>query len=403
MELEIQIAGESGAVVNVANGDSQVLLTVPQETETKIYKERSLVYPRLAGNQLGLYNFIDMEGSKKVKLDTFKTPEYNLKAREQACIWDPDKGMNKRSDSMTVDEFTYQGEMCNAEIWGKCWRKLLGRGNQINDIQATPGGLQLLMLAIDSVHKGIGNDIYLVADFGGHPLLNLADENEWWRLNKHMDAKKWARLMRQQTVTGGHVTTFEALKSENHDSWNIELNPDEFVNGKFTGDTFELFDTMIESETDVMSAFDGNKIISVHPAFFNRHKRLVKERYGGIDKVYDLHKTGTDGDPVPFQVNPKYIMEYDGYYIYNRPEWKWLSKVTGCEAYMAAMNAAGSLAIGYDVSLANQVTGMGMDITYHKTGRFAGRTEFNANFELGTGLLGAQEYGAYASLYKTPK
>ena len=403
MEFQIHLTGDDGDIVNLNNSASAAVLTVPQAVETRIFRERALTQPRLWGNQLGLYQFVDMKGRSKINMSSFKTPEYNLRDRIEACQWDPDKGMDKYTDTMETHGVEYQGEMCNAEIFGKCWRQLLGPGNKINDITGSDGAVKLLSMAIDNVHRGIGNDIYLLLDFGGHPLIDLADEQGWWKLNKRMDTKKWDRLKRQQGILGGHVAIYEGLKADNIDQFNVEINPDDCVNGQYIGDTFELFDDIISTQSDKLDAYSGDKIISVSSSIFNRHKRLTKDRFGGLKEAYNIFKYGTDGESIALPVDPRFVMDYDGFYIYNRPEWNWLSKVTGCEVYMAALNAKGSLGVGYDVSLADQGNGMGMDITYHRAGRFKGITEFNASFDLGAALLGGEDYAVYASLIKNPK
>ena len=283
------------------------------------------------------------------------------------------------------------------------WRSILGKGAGIYDINSTDKSRALLAKVIAKLHFGIGNDYYKVVEFSGHPMFQLADENEWWKLNPKMTYPRWKRILKQQSIgSGGHITIMDSLAStELKDNFNVEIREEDIDGKRYKGDAFQLFNRLTDQFPERLQYMEA-VVIMCTPGIFNRLKEQKSLRHRGIEQSYLIDTLGHDGSSNPIKLSAKNVLQIDGYYVVNKPEWLWMDSVCGTITHRIAAVAQGVLAIGYDVAPQEQDNGMGLDVEHVTRGRYKGKSYFSADFELGTTILGADDYVAHGSLILTP-
>jgi hypothetical protein len=398
LTLDIEGAGP----IELRVGDTGVILEIPSSTEHIFYRERALKYPRFWNNLLGLYQFVDMTGKSKMNISDFDAAQYNLREVKAGCIYEPTQGVRSNKTTVEAHDVQFQNEQCADAIWSAGWEGLLGKGLGRYDLQDNEMSRALISVAIDKQHGAIGNDYWKQIEFGGHPQIDLADTSGAWAdASEGLDYDEWQRLKRQQKVFGGHVTIMDALQTEGKlDNMTIPIHEKDTDGAKYTGDMFRTMDEARERLPQKLVLGDS-RIWKLTSSMFYRLRTQIKERHVGTVQAYHIETKGFDGEPRNIALDSRYVIEFDGDYVINCPEWGWLDGVCNTYSHRIGCFAPGTLIVPHDVSPNDQFTGMGMRVHYSYLPESFGKTFMWGAFKTGAALLGQKDYMAYGSLILT--
>jgi len=404
---EIQL-GAAGKLFFDNNPAGQVL-RIERSTTMYIFERATIINPAFSRNALGLYTLVPVGRDGEAVFGSFSTPEFNLRPRAKRCTWNPSTcGVNFGVERIPTCPLEYKRELCTDVLWDSCWEKLLGIGNGIYDWNSTQEAGLLLARAINKEMQGIGNDFWLLMTFGGHPYIEMANNEKWYRLCG-ISEEKWNCFYEMMMACGGHITIADHLKHvDKLSNFSYEI-PDEHISAdgtKFTGDSMDLFDHMKENapaelnNLSKLSISNGNLpvvgianqnmqlIMGVTESIFNRYKKQLRDRYTNIPEGFYLTVYGEDhGCSTCGNRRLKGVLEYDGCLIVCMHEWSTLDRMTCIKQHRAMLMAPQVLGIAYDVSPDQQFTGMGMKITRWNMDPHMGKTYMSATFRAGAAIL----------------
>lgn len=196
------------------------------------FESFSVKKPVMAQNKAGVYTFINLDRNPNATLIGFKRPKHLLRKRLNGCQWIPKGKLKMDLKEITTTPIEYQGQQCPDAFYGHCLEKIFGTGNEIRDFYATEEGRKLVDQFIGAIYDGLGNDFWMLAHFGDHPLIMQSDINEWWKTTNEEDADSWADFKDQMEATGGFITAADALKAKGWENMNCQIFNNE-VNGSF--------------------------------------------------------------------------------------------------------------------------------------------------------------------------
>lgn len=402
--------GENGFIANFERVGNNRYLTIPTEAAVRIFKAIAIMYPDIAGNQMGLYSFASIGRNRKAKFMSISTPSFLLKPRSKGCTWNPQNGRIKTNlTEIALCPVEYQGEECPDSVIGDCLEGILGVGNQIHDMNATPEGRQLMRLLMESIYQGLGNSFYSLAWYGQHPIIDESDENDWFTLPRD----EWADYKRNQSACVGFMTLLDHYKDVvGLPNLNVDISESDVDGDKYIGDGLALIDRVISGAKGQFSqmlrqkaALGQNPIIQVTNGVFDRIKDQLSTPLNGIPASYNFYITGVqsvqncpNGDCVQVANN---AIVYRGYTIYNNPVLSIFDDITGVISHRVIMSARGVFGLAYDVPELNQFNGMGLQVVQKLDAPDMGKTYMHTTFEVGTAILDT-EYVTMASLILSP-
>jgi len=399
--------GEMGSLFYGANQVGRTI-EIPRETTMYIFEKASIINPSLSSNALGLYTMVPVGRDGEAVFGYFGNPRFNLRKRSKRCAFNPSNcGMDFGIEKIPTCPLQLQNKFCVDMLWNTCWQKMLGIGSGIRDWNSTQEAGMMLAKLIDKIMLGVGNDVYDLITYGGHPYIQMANDKKWYKLCGISD-EKWECFYEMMMACGGHLTAIDTLKLvEKLPQLNVGFIKKSDTNGsKFVGDAMALFDAVKASAKPVLSQYqksmsmsemptivgaanpDGKLLMCVTQGIFDRYKEQLRQIYKGIDASYYLTLYGEDhgcGDCGNTRLRG--VLEYDGCLIVCKPEWSLLDDYTCVKSHRALLMAPGVLGIAYDVPLTEQRDGMGMSITNWTIDPHRGETFVSADFRIGAAIL----------------
>src|SRR5690606_31205744 len=148
----------------------------------------------LTGNYFGLYSYGSVGRAGKIRFARLEGPKHILSSRKNGCTWNPKGKITNDITDMMLCPVEYNGELCPDALWDSCWELILGTGNQVRDITATPEGRALFAEMLRLTYVGLGNSIYDLGWFGQHPAIEDADDNDTYTVSE----EEWEDFKDQQ-------------------------------------------------------------------------------------------------------------------------------------------------------------------------------------------------------------
>jgi len=404
--LELMV-GEFGTLFYGVNAVGRSI-EIPRSTTIQIFEKASIINPSLSSNALGLYTMVPVGRDGEAVFGYFGNPRFNLRARSKRCAFNQTScGMDFGIEKIPTCAIQLQNKFCVDMLWNTCWQKLLGIGSGVRDWNSTQEAAMLLAKLVNKIMQGVGNDVYDLITYGGHPYIQKAHEEEWYKLCG-ISKERWMCFYEMMMACGGHLTAIDTLKIVNKlPQLNTNYIKRSDVKGrKFIGDAMKLFDAIKDNATQKLNQFqkqmsmaempmivgsanpDGQLIMGVTQGIFDRYKEQIKQIFKGINAGYYITLHGEDHGCIDCGSRRlRGVLEYDGCLVVCKPEWSLLDQMTCIHSHRALLMAPGVLGIAYDVPLTEQRDGMGMSITNWTMDPHKGETYVSADFRIGAAIL----------------
>ena len=390
MALTLQPRGD--AAFEFFNLGTSIGINVPQETAIILFRRKSIFAPAIAQNFLNLYSFADVGREGKARFGSLRGPKHQLSKRNRGCVWSPKKcGTSLLLDEIDTCPVELQQEQCVDALWGECWEKILGVGNDKYQIDGTSEGSALLGVLVDEIYRQLGNDYYNLTTFGLNPIIEDANTNGWYRTVGISD-DEWACFYDQQQACGGIITQIDALKTEGLANFNVTIYDADVEGSKYVGDPTELFQRLedgMSHEMEVLadSEMNGGLVIGVTKGIFNAYRNQLIQIYQNIPASLQLLLSGSTFCDDCESRTANGVLSWNGFWVVRMSEWTLLDRMTGTYTHRAALMVPGVLGLAYDVSPVGQFDGMGMEITNWRRAPLKGKTYFDTTFRVGTAIL----------------
>jgi hypothetical protein len=396
------------------------MLTITPDAVTNLIQRLSLTYGALVENSLGLIAYGSVGTNNKVKFAQM-TPATGHMLRPRGntgCVWNPVGNVSFRTDEFNVAPFKYQGQICPDVFWGTCLEKLMGVGNNIEDLLGNPESRMILLELLNSIFESLGDSIHNIAWFAEHPLINEANTKGTYLV----DEEEWANFKAQQLELGvsGWMTIMEGLRAEGVPNYNVEIfEADVNDSNTYTGSVGRaggLFERLTKGGSKTMRTLNsrtikggvtgantGRQTILVTREIFEAYERELSSDFPHIPATYYYHisqkfvnQFGLEGiisqnDPV------NGVLMWKGHYVKLMENWDLFYDICGYDAHIAIMAAQGTLGLATDVTSLEQYSGLGMVIEQDRKAPNLGKIFMHTNFRMGMGITNP-DLVTYASL-----
>jgi len=395
----LKLTGSFGQFALIG-GDRRVL-DLNLETTTALFKEVSIMKPSIPANDMGLYSFIPVGRFGKAKMNTLTVPKHLLQSRKNCLTWNPKGRMYMKPDEITVEAVEYMGEQCSDAFMGECLEAVLGTGNQVRDIFATPEGAQLFQLALGNIFEGLGNSFYDLVTFGMDSLITSADSGNWWD-TASVSTEEWDNFVDQQMGIGvkGHIPLIEQAKADGLAHFNVTIDAGDVSGDQYTGasnDVTVLFDNVIAAAPNKLRILRKRRgtpgvVMLVSVGIFDAYKDYIVANFNTIPDVYQFF---LNGEAVPG------ILRYDGTPVVCMDEWKEYDEMIGVNTHRVVLTAVRNMVVAHDVPAIDQFGGIGMRIEQSQELKNKGIVHMYTNFRVGAGIADT-DFMVNASRILTP-
>lgn len=395
----IMLTGSFGRFA-LLGGDRQVF-DMYMEPMRAFFQDVAIKKTDFVGNELGLYSFLPVGRNNKAIMSSLSVPKHLLQSRKNCKTWQPKGRMSLQPQEIQTFEVEYMGEQCSDQLIGNCLNRVLGTGNDVYDIFATPEGRSMFDLALNNIFLGLGNSLYDLVTFGGDSTITDSNTNFWWNTSTSEETTEdWANFLDQMTGTGitGFIPLIEEAKADGLAHFNIEI-PEADVNGdEYIGtDVTALFDECIGAAKPVFrvalkqrSSFGAAILVS--KSIFDAYKNWLIATYTHIPEAYSLLLNGE---------LQRGVLMYDGLPVICMDEWTEFDETVGVNTHRVVVTALRNLVIAHDIIQLDQFGGIGMRIEQSPVLKDKGITYMHTAFRVGAAIADT-DFMVNASLIVTP-
>jgi hypothetical protein len=398
----VTLTGDWGTIL-VDSDKSSRIINIETETAVTFFKSLILQKARIVDNMLGLYGFVRIKPGQKARFAGLRGPKHVLQPRKNGCVFNPKGRITMFQDSIDTAPIEYDGTLCPDVFWDGCLEALYGPGNQVKDLNATPEGRAILAEVISRLYSSIGNSVYDLVHYAGHPIIADSKASGWYNVSD----SEFNDFEDQQSVGfAGIYTVIDALKNQTGlDHFNVDILTSDVDGEKYVGDPVELFERCLNAcptEMDQLATRNATNnipmIIKVTKGIFNAYKQYLIAEYNAIPESYLLRTTSVDGRTTTI---PNALM-YDGHVVVADHDQKLFDTVVGVTTHRCMVLTPGIWAVAHDVeNLQNQYSGMGMQIVQKLDPEYKGKFFMTTTFRLGAGIVDP-DFMVNASLILTP-
>lgn len=400
-----------GVDVNSAGMVTGTMMTFTPEVVTNFLQRLSLIYGNIVENSMGLVSYGSVGTNSKVKFAQL-TPATGHMLRPRGntgCVWNPVGNSSMRTAEFDVYPFKYQGQICPDTLWGSCLEKLMGVGNNINDLLANPESRMIVMELITSIYESLGNSIWDLAWFAENPIIATADANGTYEV----DEEEWENLKAQQTGVGmaGWITTLEGLKEEGVENCNVEIPATAVsnTNNDYTGNVGGaggLFERTLKRSSKTMKLLNsrtiqgsvtgatvGKQVFLVTREIFEGYERELNSQWGNIPQTYYYHITQKFAnefgltDIIPQNAPMQGVLMWKGHLVKMMENWNNFYNICGVDAHICMLATQGVLGLATDVQTLDLYKGLGMVIEQKMSAPDLGKIYLYTNLRMGTGIV----------------
>ncbi|MCB0581398.1 MAG: hypothetical protein KDD10_19065 [Phaeodactylibacter sp.] len=381
-------------------GGATQMFEMNLEAATAFYQEVALKKTALTMNDLGVYSFIPVGRFGKARMNSLSVPKHLLQARTGCLTWNPKGRSYLQADEIDTVPVEYDGEQCPDGLIGECLERVLGTGNQVTDIFATPEGTAFFQQAIENIFLGIGNSIYDLVSFGQDSLITSSDTGGWWN-TAGVTTEEWADFKDQQLniALKGHIPLIEEAKTAGLSNFTVDVPSGDVSGATYTGsDVTSLFDSVIDAapakfRTMLKRRGEWGAVMLVSKGIFDAYKDYIIANFNQIPDAYMLL---IEGETV------RGALMYDGIPVVCADEWTEHDEMLGVNTHRIVLTAPGNMVVASDLpGLDGQFSGMGLRIEQSTLLREKGRTYMHTTFRLGAGIADT-DFMVNASRILTP-
>lgn len=396
------------------------MMTITPDVAINLLQRMSLTYGALVENSMGLVSYGSIGTNRKVKFAQLTSAtKHMIRPRgDQGCIWEPVGSIAMRTNEFSIYPVKYQGQICADTFWGTCLEKLMGVGNDIEDLLGSPETRKIVLELIASIYESLGDSIWNLAWFAEHPAIALANTNNSY----NVDAEEWKnfKLQQQDVGFGGWMTLVEGLKAGGLPHYNIQIKKADLgAEQSYVGNVGRdggLFTRLVKGSHKNMKLLNsrtiqggvtgaqlGRQAILVTRAIFEAYERELALDFPSIPATYYYHLTqkfineqGLDG-MLNSAAPARGVTMWKGHLVKMMESWDHFYDICGLDAHIAMMAAPGVFGLATDVPALAQYSGLGMIVESKKGAPDLGKIYLHTNLEMGTGIVN-DELITYASL-----
>lgn len=385
----LSVEGNKGTAFTSQNGSN--VIQIGQREALSIFEGYSVKYSDLTANELGLLTLQSVGNVHKIRWGNLTSMSHMLTARKRGCAGGVEKGQifftTEDTDLCPVE---YRGKICSDVFWDSCFEQIFGTGMDITDLLATEKGRKMWDMILRKLYFGIGNDLHDLAWFGQHPVIDLANDANWYTKSK-ITPKEWADYVDQMDACTGLITLVDQLKAKGVDNLNVTITEGtELTSGVWTGNIITFFKKLVASHSPIFQTMidkmnTGQRpIIMVSKEIFEAYKNYLQVTYPGLIESYLFQTTGMDGRTT----TARNILQWDGYLVVYNNEFNEFDRLTGTKTHRACVSYPGVFGLGYDIpSLSGQYSGLGMVIQQSPLLNEDDLIRMKTAFKIGTAIL----------------
>lgn len=370
------------------------VMEIDTDASLQLVKDVTLKKGELIGNYFGLYSYGSVGNNGKVRFARLQGPRHILSSRKNGCTWNPKGQITNDITDMTLCPVEYNGELCPDALWDACWESILGVGNQVRDLNATPEGRTLIAEMTRLIYLALGNSTYDLAWFGQNPAIDSADSSGSYTVSE----QEWADFKDQQEACQGWLTYDDYYRNvEALVNFNVQISQSDVDGDVYIGDPTELFQRLIKQSTGQFRValksgqkMNGQKApILVTRGIFDAYKKYLLQTWGKVDQMFYYFFNGefcadlgcVSGDQVPN------VLHWEGHPVIAMDEWELYDEMLGMVSHRAILTVPGNYGLGYDVPSLDQYGGLGLRMVQRLDPPFQGKIFNDTTLKIGTAIL----------------
>ncbi len=314
------------------------------------------------------------------------------------CTWDPQARVWINSDGVIVKSLGTQFEQCYDEYLGACLRRLLGKGNNIQDILATDDGRKIFEEAISAIYTTQNSDLDVLSWISNHKLILNAATNG----TSQMDDAEWDRFYSMaygSEVPKGWISIIDDARESGVPYLNGHISRQDVLGG-YNGDAIgELRKVKSASHSRLRTLITRNSANGVFYVSRSFYTRLTAQLGDSCcnDSILKAKLLGSNPE---IGWNKEYIT-WEGHYVIPIDLFDLLDTATGIHSVRVVFTVKGNFGGAFDVSGVNGRPNIGFEIE-QRLGPgpgFGGKVYGQALFQAGFGVLDRElvSYSKYES------
>jgi len=395
--MPLQLIGSIGRFALIG-GDRRVV-DIALEPMRAFFQAVAVKKTDIVANELGIYSFLPVGRYGKATMSTMSVPKHLLQSRKNCKTWTPKGQLWLKPDEIDTFPVEYMGEQCSDSLMGNCLEYVLGTGNEVRDIFATPEGQALFEQAITNILLGLGNSFFDLATFGLDPTIADSDTNLWWNTGA-TTTDEWADYLDQQNGIGvkGHITLIEEVKAAGDANFTVDIPLADVSGDQYTGaDVTGLFDDVKAAASSKLRIAMKQRgrfgaVMLVSRGIFDAYKDYIVGNFTSIPEPYRMFING--------EVTPG-VLSYDGIPVVCMDEWTEHDELLGINTHRVVLTVPGNLVVAHDVEPIDQFGGIGMRVEQSPVLKDKGIVYMNTTFRLGTAIADT-DFMVNASRILTP-
>lgn len=371
------------------NVGSNRYVRIATETALQLFQKMTVKQPDLVLDELGVWSFGSVGREGKARFFSIRTPKHLLRKRPNAgCRWDPKGKTVSEVTTLDLCPIEYQGEQCPDAFYGECLERILGVGNQVRDMYATPEGRAIIAELLRRIYIGLGNSLYNIAWWGDHPLVNIVDEDGTYSVSD----EEWEDFKENQESCGGILTAVDYLKDVLvQPNYQIELLNNDVDGDKYVGSVDALFQRVVDgSDTEFKIAMRNMEpgqipVLLVTPGIFDKYRKELILQFNAIPDAYQLYLRGAGTDNVS-GLNKRALL-WDGFAVVCMDSWAAVTDILNYHHHRVIAMLPGAFGLAYDVPSLAQFDGLGLQIVQKLDAPDNGKIYMDTTFKMGTTII----------------
>lgn len=392
--MALMVTGSNGTMLRGprVDGFPVNMIQLDLKQSLSIFEGYSIRSTDLTSNEMGLYTLQSVGNVDKVRWASLTSMSHVLTRRKNGCVATPKGQIYMNVDESTMCPIEYFGKICSDVFWDSCFEQIFGVGMSIYDLLATPQGRQMFDMIVKKVYTAIGTSLHELAWFGNHPVIDLANDNNWFNRNSSESLKSWMDYVDQQGACTGWATLLSELKALGLPNFNVKMNVGTEVDasGNWTGNPVTFFKKLVAAAPNILSVeIDrinvGDKPnIVVSKDIFNSYITYLETTFANIPESYYLTVTGMDGSTM----KSRNVVMWNGHKVIYNNEFSQFDNMTGTKSHRAILSFPGVFGLAYDIpALTGQYSGLGLVIYQSPVPSDKGKIELMTAFKMSPAIL----------------
>lgn len=380
-------AAQSGSIQFNANQTLSLLSTL-------LLHKKNILF-----NELGIYAIADRVTGGTAYWASLDNLEWVTKARPSSCSRTAQTDHNVTEASATLCKSHVFMKFCKDSLVAELnaiWSAMWGAGNDLNDILATPEGVQWFDKFVERQVSAIGNDFTNIVEFGGHSIIASAvSANE----NSYSEAIT-TTITATFGTCDGRLKRIDALKTGSYPHINNTfVSGTHFTGRTFDGDALGIVNSLRTSaHADFGGAMDALRADYTYPvcevsgSFYERLIEQITALYPALVSSLQYTMNGTAaaelGVEMKSLITPDAFI-WKGMVIVARYDWDNIARKVGFVHHRVLLSVPQNYGVAIDIPNEGmaQYDGMGMIITKSPVPTDGGAYYMETNYQVATALL----------------